>query len=292
MKLLGDDVYIQRGETWSLDFDVTNKKGDPYMLLKNWRNPYLAITVTAARYEQEGDFRRTYWLDLSKKWQELQDGSMQLVPFKKFISTEALSLPNNSFSILDAIDWYGTANGGKIVLDETSDFDIKNYLFYIDPQHDGNRIYKYVRRYVVDHKRIVDSYEDPFTHETINNIQEWDEVTVEEWETYDFRVIKEFTTKDWMEQTYLFDMKILAGETVQEFVTTVLQMQQLTPITTTWSDTQTREYIEQIEDEETRLYVQEVFESGMPLMPDYDTKSLILQPTKLIVSANIQGGVK
>ena len=52
MKILGDDVYIQRGENWSLDFDVTNEAVEPYMILKEWQNPYLVITVAAARYSQ------------------------------------------------------------------------------------------------------------------------------------------------------------------------------------------------------------------------------------------------
>ena len=59
MRMIGNEVYIQRGETWSLDFAVTNDKGHPYVVLKNWPNPYLAITVAAALYEQRGDFRET-----------------------------------------------------------------------------------------------------------------------------------------------------------------------------------------------------------------------------------------
>lgn len=93
MKKIGNEIYVQRGENWSLDFNITNKKGDPYMLLKEWNNPYLAITVTAARYEQEGDFRQTYWLDLNNRWVEKNDGTTVLEPIKKFMSTEALPLP-------------------------------------------------------------------------------------------------------------------------------------------------------------------------------------------------------
>ena len=66
MKILGNEIYIQRGENWTIDFEVKNDDGDPYMILKSiQKNPYIAITVTAARYEQQGDFRKTYWLDLT-----------------------------------------------------------------------------------------------------------------------------------------------------------------------------------------------------------------------------------
>ena len=90
MKTLGNVVMIQRGETWSLDFEVTNAAGQPYMLFKEWTNPYLAITVTAARYSQKGDFRRTWWLDMDKRWVEQSNGSFAIVPMKRFTETEPL----------------------------------------------------------------------------------------------------------------------------------------------------------------------------------------------------------
>ena len=37
--------------------------------------------------------------------------------------------------------------------------------------------------------------------------------------------------------------------------------------------------------------MQDLYDSGVPLMPNYDTKSIILQPTKLYVSTDIQGGI-
>lgn len=267
MKMLGNDIYIQRGETWSLDFDVTNEKGDPYMIFKEWQNPYLAITVAAQRYEQPGDFRKTYWLDLAQRFIEQQDGTFVLTDTKKFISTEALSLVN--FSVDEAIAYYGTDAGGKIVLDADSDFDITNYLFFTDPYSDGNRIYKYVTSYTLD--------------------PDYGYATAETWEEYTFRVIKQFDTKDLMEQGYLFDIKVLAGESVKEHIANILDIDATTA--NTWSTETTQEHINEISDTKQRDYMQLLFNSGAPLMPEYDTKSLILQPTSLYVSANIQGGI-
>lgn len=262
MKVLGNDIYIQRGEIWTLDFQVSNEKGDPFMLFKYWQNPYLAITVTAARYEQEGDFRETYWLDLDNEYIEQPDGSVELQEMKRFISTEALPLPG--WSIRDAINLYGTSAGGKMVLDPTSDFDITNYLFYVDENNDGNRVYRYLRTYV-------------------DNDNDLDEV----WEDYDFRVIKSFNTKSWIEQGYLYDMKILSGQTVIERISELIGED-----VSNLNDDIVREKIEQIEDEAEREKMRELYDSGAPLMPDYDTRALILQPTNLYVSANIQGGVR
>ena len=262
MRMVGNEIYIQRGETFSLDFAVKNAKGDPFMIFKGWENPYLAITVTAAMYEQKGDYRETYWLDLNERWVEKSDGSLMLEPIKKFIATEALYL--STFDDVEVFSNYGTANGGKIVDDETSDFYIGNYLFYTDPNDDGNRVYKYF-----------DGYN-----------ESGDEIWVE----YDFRIVKAFDTKGWMEQSYLYDVKLFAGESVIEHLAQIVEVEpeELLGL----SDAALLETIEGIEDVTVREEMLEYYENGMPLMLTYDTKALIHEPTRIYVSVNIQGGVK
>lgn len=399
MRKVGNDIYIQRGETWSLDFQVENNRGDPYMILKEWKHPYLAITVTAARYAQKGDFRRTWWLDLNQRWVEDRAGNMTLEPIKKFISTEALYIAN--FTIADILAVYGTENGGNIVLDKNSDFDVTNYLFFTDSNMDNGRVYKYLTDYeVTDAQKItVDvwasntsttyghiyayfgdgtnadyyivirslsttenntpppnsanfvkltrrymtvqddthllftkkwSAEDTdliwyagdafintgadgnnrvyicnvpsasndrvtFTGNKVqvtNDTEGSDLVTVETWKDYDFRIIKAFITRDWVEQTYLYDIKVLAGESVEERVHAVLVAQGEEVPDLPWTEDVLQEQINLIDDKDVRKECQEVYDSGMPLMPDFDTKALILMPAQLIVSANIQGGSK
>jgi hypothetical protein len=274
MKTLGNDIYIQRGETWSLDVAIQNERGDPYMIFKALKNPYLAITVSAARYEQRGDFRRTYWLDLDEELVEQADGSTKWIPLKRFTATEALYIPN--FSVSEVLAYYGQANGGYIVEDSTSENDIKNFLFFTDPKGDGNRIYKYLSDYGTD----------------INGdgtIDEYDEI----WVDYDFRVVNMFNTKDWVEQTYLFDAKILDGETVEEYIINALKEQGDAVNVENekhWSSEEIQTHINLIKDKEVKALAQEVFLSGAPLMPSYDTKAIILYPTNLYVSANLQGG--
>lgn len=271
MKMLGNEVHIQRGETWSLDFAVTDPKGHPFIVLKNWPNPYVAITVAAALYEQAGDYRETYWLDLSRRYVEKSDGSIVLEDFKRFISSEILWL-KNGFSVEEAIANYGTAVGGKIVLDPDSDFDITNFLFFCDPYSDGKYLYKYVESY------------------TLVNGEATDVV----WADYDFRIVKQFNTKSWMEQRYLFDIKLLAGESVQEYLVGILETQGITDIKelTTWDNTDWEQYISMITDDVRRKEVETLYEDGAPLMSSYDAKSLLLEPTPIYVSVNIQGGVR
>lgn len=264
MKIVGDTVYIQRGEIWSLDFDVTDEKGRPYMLFSKWSNPYLAITVAGSMYEQTGDMRETHWLDLSHRWVEQVDGSVEKEPFKRFIATEPLYLPDGQFSVIDVLERYGD----RIVIDLVSDFDIKNYLFYIE-NSDGDYEYKYVSSYTGTDAESVS--------------------TSAVWADYNFRVIKQFNTKSWMEQGYLYDAKILTGQTLEEYVAGILH--ESLP-EEGWSDAELGDKISLIEDEQIRAKVLAVFESGMPLMPEYDVKALIIEPSKLLVSTNIQEGVR
>ena len=257
MRMVGNEIYSQRGEKFSLDFAVKNAKGDPFMIFSGWKNPYLAITVTAALYEQEGDYRETKWLDLSERWVEQSDGSLVLAPIKTFIGTEALYL--STFDVDEALYNYGVDKGGKIVNDPTSDFHIGNYLFFVDKNDDGNRVYKYY------------------------------DSTTNTWIDYDFRAITQFDTRDWMEQSYLYDIKLLSGESFDEYIERITG--ETKPVDG-WSDLKLKTLIENIEDEDVRTEAMEYYESGMPLLPDYDTKALILEPTRIYVSVNIQGGVR
>ena len=257
MRMIGNEIYIQRGEKFSLDFAIKNAKGDPFMIFSGWKNPYLAITVTAALYEQEGDYRETKWLDLIKRFVEQPDGRTVLTPIKTFIGTEALYL--SAFDVTEALYNYGVDKGGKIVNDPTSDFHIGNYLFFVDKNDDGNRVYKYY------------------------------DSTANAWIDYDFRVITSFDTRDWMEQSYLYDIKLLSGESFDEYIERITG--ETKPVDG-WSDLTLKTLIENIEDEDVRTEAMEYYESGMPLLPDYDTKALILEPTRIYVSVNIQGGVR
>ena len=384
MKILGNDVYIQRGETWSLDFDVTNAKGDPFMLFKAWQNPYLAITVTAARYAQKGGFRITWLLYLKHRFVDQVDGCFVQVLMKMFIGTEALPIPN--CSIADIIAPYGQSNGCRIVIAKDSDFDVTNYLFFVDAKSDGNKAYKYVSDYTVGpvYNLLFSEWSDdatytsgdlvlyistlycvtatttagetpvsddgtPNAHFVAMNVDifftvdtpyesghtysagdvvtyndniyvankqttnaptanaDWIQlkstsyvqvdngVVSETWEEYNFRVVKQFDTKEWTEQGFLFDIKVLAGQSVAENVYATLEQEgddmSDAGDPNEWSDQQMQSYINQISDKATREELQAIYDSGMPLMPSYDTKALILEPTNLYVSSNIQGGL-
>lgn len=249
MKTLGNEIYIQRGEIWSLDFEVKNTKGDPLMLLKDWVNPYLVLTIAAARYDQSGAFSRTWWLDMDKQMVENEDGSYaEDILLKRFIHTQPLYLEEHRMAAINT-------TYPEIPNEEATD-----YLFYTDPDKNGKRIYKYL--------------EDA------------------EWKDYNFRIIKLVDTQDMIEQTYLFDIKLIAGNSIQEEMFNEFLVQGDEPPALPWSNEKAISYVENIVDTEKREQFETWLQSGAPLRPPYQVETPLLQPTKFMVGADIQGGIK
>lgn len=322
MKTLGDEVFIQRGEDWSLDIDVRNDFGDPYMIFKKWRNPYMVITVTAARYAQKGDYRHTWWLDLSKRMVQTPEGNLELVPQKTFIATQALYV--NMFTITDIETFYGSTID---TVNADADNYVGNYLFFRTPDNTtereyrflADRIYRGVLEYKTDEEGNFLQPLEPILDESgvqVTKDISYGEMTeellekyqtagialpelAEIWEEYNFRVVKGFDTKEWVEQTYLYDVKILSGESVEEHVDSILLLQgfAVPPMEPPLAP---QEYLDElplqykldmIEDDDTRLSLQDLVDSDIPLMPNYETKVIVMLPKKLNVSANIQEGL-
>ena len=89
----------------------------------------------------------------------------------------------------------------------------------------------------------------------------------------------------------MYDIKVLSGELVEESVRDYLINEGKEVSDLPWSDEELQAQIERIDNTEMRAYYQEIFDTGAPLMPTYDTKLLVLKPTNLYVSANIQKGI-
>lgn len=270
MKRIGNEIYVQRGETFSLDFAVTDKVGRPLVLLKNWKNPYMVITVATSLYPQADVPREVYWLDLNKRYVEQNDGTLSPVTFKRFMSTEIFRL--TEFDATEAVETYGQENGGKMVFNRNSDFDVTNFLFFVDVNGDGKYEYKYLDDYTLD----------------------GEEVVAQTWVSYDFRVVKYFDTKNWTAQGYFYDIKILSGESVQEYFADILDKEQIEhkELDEEWSTEDWDDYILAVQDEASRDKIQALYDEGAPLMPMADTKMVILEPTAIHVSTNMQGGIR
>ena len=64
MILYNNEITIHRGESFTLERSVVNRDGSPYIVSSAEQNPYLAITITATRYDQLGRYKRTWWISL------------------------------------------------------------------------------------------------------------------------------------------------------------------------------------------------------------------------------------
>ena len=234
------------------------------MLFKHWRNPYLIITVSSARYSQKGVLRENYWLDLANAYIENNQGQAPLEAIKKFTVTEPL--PVSVFNIDKVLEEYE-----NIVLDTDSNNDITNYLFVSVEGVD--KVYKYVKDYTVDTNGVV-------TNQT--------------WEEYTFRIVKQFSAENWTEQEYLLDLKIVAGTTLQEFVTEVLtQEKNFTEEIITdrvWTEEELLAYIEMIVDKGAREFAYATVADETPLIKPYDTRLVLNEGIKVYVSSNLQEG--
>ena len=148
MKSLGNEIFVQKGEIWSFDVEIVNDKNDPFMPFKKWKNPYIVMTVTSARYEQKGNFRKSWWLNINECFVEKENGETELVLFKRFINTEPLYTEEFNINYILSIYEEFIAED-----DEDNDFDIRNYLFYTEIS--GKKVYKYVKSYELMKKKVM-----------------------------------------------------------------------------------------------------------------------------------------
>lgn len=261
MRMVGNDIYIQRGETFAIDFRLKNDKGQPLVLLNRWKHPYIIITIGSTLYTQEGRQSDSYWLDVSEKLVQTKDGTLSVVETPTFISMKALFAQDFDFSVLK--EQY--KNNSQINFDDQdNDFWVGNYLFYRDADNDGNYEYAYLKSHSVN---------------------------CDVWQNYDFRIVKQFDTRDWDAARYLYDIKIVSGQTLQEYITNILAGRGIDVLTSEWTDAEMDTYINEIADSDLRAEVRSMYDQRLPLVNTYDTECQILSQQNIYVNTNVQKGV-
>ena len=78
MKLRGKEIIVHRGETFTLDMNIKNRDGSPFIISKGIMKPYLLISVASSKYSQSKRYLSNWWLDLTK--------------IKRFSSTKIFSI--------------------------------------------------------------------------------------------------------------------------------------------------------------------------------------------------------
>lgn len=65
MTLKGNEMTIQRGETFTIDRLIVNRDGSPFIVSSKYKNPHLLITVASTKYNQQNRYLANWWLNLS-----------------------------------------------------------------------------------------------------------------------------------------------------------------------------------------------------------------------------------
>lgn len=181
-------LRIQRGETFTLDFDVENQKGHPFIVPLAAKNPFLTISVVSQEYRDDDDMRDTYWFDLNRVQYKNSDGTYDTKPVQKFKETYALPISAWTADAIKAAYPDITFADDSIEPANRGANDCRLYLFCVDANHDGS----YAYRHITSCK----------TTGSINTLIFTD---------YFFRVVKDFDTTSWYAQNYLLDVKYVDG---------------------------------------------------------------------------------
>lgn len=64
MKVFKNELYISAGETFTLQKQIKNKDGSPYIISNKLNNPYWLITVTDTLYDYPNRYVYNKWLKL------------------------------------------------------------------------------------------------------------------------------------------------------------------------------------------------------------------------------------
>lgn len=65
MKLRGKEIIVHRGETFTLDMNIKNRDGSPYILSKDLKNQYLLLSIASSKYSQANGYSSARWLELN-----------------------------------------------------------------------------------------------------------------------------------------------------------------------------------------------------------------------------------
>lgn len=69
MRTKGNDIYVLRGETFSIDRSIKNGDGTPYRIDKRMvpegKAAYFLLTVASEKYESDNRYLRNWWLPIT-----------------------------------------------------------------------------------------------------------------------------------------------------------------------------------------------------------------------------------
>ena len=183
MRTKAGDIYCERGETFTIGFDVRGNDGAPYVLSSKLEGDgfkaYLLLTVASSANVTESE-RKVYnfWGDTSN--------------IDKFYTTKPLMRDDVGAVGASASDAWTAINSELITDDEKAKgITPANYAIYYKEDNDGARTYR----------RITGT-----------------DANTAKWADYKFLYYKHFSkaiTEQWVESQYEYALKVVSGTVVQ-----------------------------------------------------------------------------
>lgn len=180
MRSKAGDIYCERGETFTVAFDIRGNNNAPYCLSTNLDNEasgtksYLLLTVASSDdVTGENRYIANFWGDTSK--------------FDKFYSTQP-----SEIAVTGAADAWTLIESRLKALGNPAGVTPANYSLYYTVNEDGTRQYK-----------------------KLAGTSKTDAA----WADYSFKYIKHFPkeiTEQWVEQRYNYSLKLVAGRVIAD----------------------------------------------------------------------------
>lgn len=252
MQVHKNELYVSRGETFTLRKKLINRDNSPYIVSSKLKNPYWLITVASSLYEQESRYCINKWLDLSK--------------YKRFLFTKAIDIRNvptgEGHTDYDGFDTAVIPVGYEG--DKSLGYaDVA--VFYCE-NSDGTYSYKYWK----------------YTDTAINKDGDYSG----SWEDYECILNSLFVntiTNDWIEGTYYYSIYLVSGVSTEEYLQETAKALEL-DAEGTIEDLYNR--ISKVLPDVFNDF--KIFERPLVRI---DAAYPILEHTKMFVSSNVKGGM-
>lgn len=193
MKSLNNELFVHRGETFSIDKTIQNKDGSPYIISSKLQNPAFLLTISNTRYEVDKRYIYNRYLKLDEFPRFENTTAVNLKVFKSssggttsnyddFDDITSLSTVTNPVTGVEydnvvASGWIGT---------EFWISQVGGDVFYVEDSN-GKKTYKYWK------------YDE-------NNVNGGN------WEEYKCRIVTPFfstLTINWIDQNYTYSINLV-----------------------------------------------------------------------------------
>ena len=109
MQILGTDIYVVRGESFSIDYSLVNRDGSPYIVTNRANNAYFLLTVASTKYSQQGRYVKNWWLEIPA---ELRFENTNALEINKSMVDEKINPYSSSPTY--AVYYYIDDDGSKV----------------------------------------------------------------------------------------------------------------------------------------------------------------------------------